>query len=342
MTSPKSSQSAGKSPKPPSPPQHSKNTLSTSENPSPSPNSLSDSAGKNPPSPNSVSESPPPPSQSVSDVLGSSYSASKTTTEILSPKSPSPPSPNSLSASSAPPPSMKRKLIITDVEGSSSSSSKRIRKENEIQEDTGLELYQENNVLEAMITFDTQNLGFEDDNRLGVFYRQWVGEDEERVAVYGDFADFKKKVNSLKLRFLHNAEKEDIKQGMSQSVSDVNRRINDGVFSGATKKDLAILFLYHKNGGSPEGFFAKWVDFDDSNTYPTEQDLLFRISYLQQHYVLNLDREIVASTRERDLMAFLQSDEIWGPFYHGPVEDRVASRQTLADKVRAIQYAHRF
>ncbi|GJT35926.1 hypothetical protein Tco_0926345 [Tanacetum coccineum] len=147
-----------------------------------------------------------------------------------------------------------------------------------------------------MITFDTQNLWFEDDNRLGVFYRQWVGKDEERVAVYGDFADFKKKVNSLKLRFLHNAEKEDIKQG------------------------------------SPEGFFAKWVDFDDSNTYPTEQDLLFRISYLQQHYVLNLDREIVASTRERDLMAFLQSDEIWGPFYHGPVEDRVASRQTLADK----------
>ncbi|GKD72770.1 hypothetical protein Tco_1331052 [Tanacetum coccineum] len=128
----------------------------------------------------------------------------------------------------------------------------------------------------------------------------------------------------------------------SQSVSDVNRRVYDGVFIGATQKDLAILFLmYRVNEGSLDGLFERWVDFDDENTYPTEQDLRHRISHLQQRYFLNLDREIIASTSDRALDAFVLSDNMWGVFAHAPV-DTEAFIETLPDKVRRIQSAPRF
>ncbi|KAL6504262.1 hypothetical protein OROGR_026185 [Orobanche gracilis] len=156
-----------------------------------------------------------------------------------------------------------------------------------------------------MIKFDKEEnniVGFEYENDLRVFYEQWVDQDQERVEVYGDFADFKKKVNSLKSRFVHNAEKEkfgvDIKQGMvleemenfdlSNKIwgvkgDDDKKRINGGDFIRATSKDLTILFLmFRNNQGSTEGLFEKWPNFDVENTDSTETQLLDRISHLHQ------------------------------------------------------------
>ena len=72
-----------------------------------------------------------------------------------------------------------------------------------------------------MITFDKEennNVGFKDENHLRVFFNSGLIKIKKRFGVYVYFANFKKKVNSLKSRFAHNAEKEkigvDIKQGM--------------------------------------------------------------------------------------------------------------------------------
>ncbi|GJV19890.1 hypothetical protein Tco_1368910 [Tanacetum coccineum] len=71
------------------------------------------------------------------------------------------------------------------------------------------------------------------------------------------------------------------------------------------------------------------------------KDLRHRISHLQQRYFLNLDREIIASTSDRALDAFVLSDNMWGVFAHAPV-DTEAFIETLPDKVRRIQSAPRF
>ncbi|KAL6578386.1 hypothetical protein OROMI_010714 [Orobanche minor] len=102
---------------------------------------------------------------------------------------------------------------------------------------------------------------------------------------------------------------------------DDNKRRNGGDFIRATLKDLTIMFLmFRKNQESTEGLFEKWASFDDENTYLIETHLLDKISHLHQRYLLNLDGEIVASTRTLDLMAFVVSDEIWGNLYHDPVQ----------------------